>query len=255
MNLPDQLTQLGLNAKQSKIYLSALELGQASVLEISRKARIKRSTTYVVLDELQERSLVRQIKKGATTLYESADPSVLGQQLEQQLDSFRSMKPLLDDLYMKEGTKPNVRFYSGSDEFVQLYETIFRDYSTIDFFGTDAAKFEKIIPQSRMDAWLGKMTSGEVVAREILTLDQYNLAWAKKNVSRFHKVRLIDDRYPFFGDNALYGNTLLVASLEEPFAVTIESKDVVRTFRSLFDLAWNQAKPPRDIPKKGRTDK
>ena len=38
MSLESKLFQLGLNQKQAKVYLAALELGKASITEIAKKA-------------------------------------------------------------------------------------------------------------------------------------------------------------------------------------------------------------------------
>ncbi len=249
MELVQELEQLGLNEKQARVYLAVLELGQATALEISRESKIKRSTTYVILDELQEQALIRHIRKGSTTIYEPAEPNVLGEQLTERLDSFSKIKPFLDDLYLKQGSKPNVHFYYGLEEFTQLYWKMFRENRQIDFFGVDVEAFETAIPKQTSDAFVDWLAQGSTSAREIVTHDRTSIEWAKRNHGRFHKIRVIDQKYQFASDNAIFGNTLLIASFDVPFAVTIESKDIIQTFRSMFEIMWSIARPARDIPK------
>ena len=45
MTLDKELQKIGLSEKEAKVYLAALELGQASVQNIARKAEVNRATT------------------------------------------------------------------------------------------------------------------------------------------------------------------------------------------------------------------
>lgn len=250
MELTTALAKFGLNQKQASIYLALLELGGSSVLEISRQAKIKRSTTYVVLDELQGLGLARYIKKGSTTVFEAAEPGTLGDQLQSRLKTFNQIKPLLDDIYLKEGAKPKVHYYSGLHEFIQLYQKMFKENRHIDFFGVSVEDFYNTVPRGIAEEFVQWLADGKSTAREIVTYDKTSIEWARKNNSQFHKIRIIEKEFAFASDNAIFGNTLLIASFEGPFAVTIESKEIIRTFRSMFEIAWKAAKHPRDIPKK-----
>ena len=53
-DLVEIIKNLGLTTKAAKIYLAALELGEASVQQLAQKSRIKRTTLYYILDELVE---------------------------------------------------------------------------------------------------------------------------------------------------------------------------------------------------------
>jgi sugar-specific transcriptional regulator TrmB len=245
-----ELQFLGLNDKQATVYMSAFELGQSTVLELSKHSRIKRSTVYVILDELKYKKLAHEITKGHTTLFYAEHPATLGKQLEEQLTTFKNLQPLLVDLYNKETSKPNVKFYSTKEDVEQLYINIMEQHTSIDFFGTDLEGFAHSYPNlfQKVDDYIH---DGKHFVREIDTHSAFNIRYAKKNYHpRFHKIRIIDQEYTFFGDNALYGNSLMISSPSEHFAVTIESKDVFRTFKTLFEVAWSVSKPPRDLRKK-----
>ncbi len=250
MELTQQLTDLGLNEKQAAVYVAVLELGSGSALDISRSAQVKRSTVYVILDELRELGLVTELKTGTTTLFQAQEPERIGDRLQSQMSTFRSIKPLLDDLYLKEGSKPKVRFYSGIAQIQRLYEMFLVEHSKIDFFGADLEIFSQYM-EPVFNKYTKEFQEGAHQVREVVTMNQFNLEYARKQYNRFHKIRVIDKQFQFFGDNAIYGNTVLITSFsDDPFAVTIESKDVAQTFRSLFEVAWVSARPPREIPKK-----
>lgn len=58
-----ELKQLGLSDKDIEIYLSGLKLGPSSVQEISRKAGVKRSTTYLIFENLKKMGLAITVIK------------------------------------------------------------------------------------------------------------------------------------------------------------------------------------------------
>ena len=58
------LKEFGLTSNESKTYLAALELGQTTVQELGKKAKIKRTTVYTTLEGLKQKGeLKRGIKK------------------------------------------------------------------------------------------------------------------------------------------------------------------------------------------------
>ncbi|MCX6739840.1 MAG: hypothetical protein NTZ49_01260 [Candidatus Parcubacteria bacterium] len=63
MLLPQVLTNLGLNDKESKVYLACLELGTSSILEIAKKSGVNRGTIYYIIEELKQKQLISQTTK------------------------------------------------------------------------------------------------------------------------------------------------------------------------------------------------
>ncbi|OGY87354.1 MAG: hypothetical protein A2233_01475 [Candidatus Kerfeldbacteria bacterium RIFOXYA2_FULL_38_24] len=249
MDISTQLEIIGLTQKQSITYLACLHIGTSTALHISRYSKIKRSTTYVILDELESLHLVTVIKKGATTLYTAEDPALIQQQLQQKMQAFHNVHPVLQDLFTKEKHTPDIRYYAGKKEVEDLYVQVYGENRSIDFFGTDSQRFTECFPDfvKKFDEDINK---GKHEVREIYCYNRFNVEYARRVYSRFHKIRIIDPKYQFFGDNGIYGNTLLITSLEdEPFSVTIESQNVAKTFRAMFEIAWSIAKPPRAIAK------
>ncbi|PIW36506.1 MAG: hypothetical protein COW24_04835 [Candidatus Kerfeldbacteria bacterium CG15_BIG_FIL_POST_REV_8_21_14_020_45_12] len=239
--LTKQLTELGLSDKQATVYIATLELGSASALDISKQANIKRPTAYVILEELQNMGLVTMLKTGSTTIFLAQKPSVLGNTLEKQLALFQSIKPLLSDIYLKEGARPTVNYYNGAREVAELYRMFLVEHSKIDLLSSDREPFV-IRSNDLFNKFYSEISNGGYTVREVVTSTKFNTEYAKIYSNNFHTIRTIDDQFQFFGDNVMFGNTLVVASFDStPYAIAIESKDLVRTFRGLFELAWRTA--------------
>ena len=67
--LVKSLEKLGLNEKESKVYIAALEMGKFSILALSEKTGIKRPTCYLVLYELIKKGLISTFPKAKKVLY------------------------------------------------------------------------------------------------------------------------------------------------------------------------------------------
>lgn len=61
----EKLKNLGLNEKEARVYLAALELGEASVQEIAQKSGVKRVTAHVAIEKLKTEGLLYEEKKAS----------------------------------------------------------------------------------------------------------------------------------------------------------------------------------------------
>ena len=75
--ITNQLKNLGLSDNEAKVYTAMLELGPATVLEISAKAGVNRPTTYVQVESLKKMGLVSTQTKGKKQLFIAQSPEQL----------------------------------------------------------------------------------------------------------------------------------------------------------------------------------
>lgn len=114
------LQKLGLNEKEVKLYLTLLELGSASVRQLSAVSRINRGTAYDILKKLRKRGLATVYNKEDQKYFSAADPerleSLIGErqvELSSLADNLRRLIPELQSIYNEGGGKPVARFYEG----------------------------------------------------------------------------------------------------------------------------------------------
>lgn len=61
---PLDLKNAGLNTKEATTYLSILELGEASMGQLVKKSKLKRTTLYDLVESLKEKGLISTAKQG-----------------------------------------------------------------------------------------------------------------------------------------------------------------------------------------------
>lgn len=69
------------------------------------------------------------------------------------------------------------------------------------------------------------------------------MSWGRehqKNDRKENRVtRLVPkDKFPFSNEINIFGNKVMIASFKDQIGVIIESADVARTQRAIFELAW-----------------
>lgn len=96
------IQRLGLTEKESKLYLTSLRVGPASMQVLARKAKIDRGTAYHVAQTLGEKGLFGIVEKGKRPLFGVSDPSKLFSYVEQRKAEadrhFAAMQEMIDDL-------------------------------------------------------------------------------------------------------------------------------------------------------------
>jgi len=134
----EQLKHLGLQINEARVYLALLELGQGSVTQISRRAKLNRTTGYDVLERLGLYGLVhRSISGKRKRVYIAESPARLKQflhrkkkQIERNLEEIDTVLPELQSLHKTE-LKPTIKVAEGRKAMEELYFNLLDSKSTI----------------------------------------------------------------------------------------------------------------------------
>ena len=121
LNIKHAFTHLGLTDEHAQIYLASLELGTTAASKIAKRAKVPRTTTYDLLDQLIDWGLISKIESHNKTLFSAEDPDRLLTQINYKKNRVADIAHILDkDMYQLEAlfaqNKPNVpkvRFFQG----------------------------------------------------------------------------------------------------------------------------------------------
>jgi sugar-specific transcriptional regulator TrmB len=73
-DLIKELRHFGLSDKEAAVYLASLNLGPASVQDLSHKSKVNRATTYVVIESLTTQGLMSTFVKDKKRYFALAAP-------------------------------------------------------------------------------------------------------------------------------------------------------------------------------------
>lgn len=244
MALHNELQNLGLSDKEASVYLAILELGQDSVQNIAKKAKVNRATTYTILDALVQKGLVSLSEQNNKTYYLANDPEALWGLLELKkreiLEKERRVEqtlPSLRSIYNSKNAKPTIRYFEGMqgllqavDEFVphkaETNEPIRLVYSK--------DKLDVFIDEKDKKKFSNKRQEYGIPAEVIYTYTKGDVE-ATKNSKR---VRLDEKKYPISTDIEIYNDQVYISTLENDLsAILIKNASIAETLKTLFRLA------------------
>jgi len=236
------LINLGFEAKEAKIYLALLELGQASILGISRKSKVNRASIYYIIEKMKQKGVVTQIKKRGTDYFMPLDPDLMYQQQRKNLKEFHEVIPELKSMVNQSGLKPMVRFFEGIEGIKAVYaDTLTSKTEIINYANSQDVR--KYWPEYDTE-YVAERASKKIHLRGIAPDDEYGRAVKKDDKKTYRNIRLIDSKkLNFKNEIKIYDHKIAMISFSKNlFAIIIESEALADTQRSIFEMAWSFAK-------------
>jgi len=234
------LKQVGLNEKQAKIYLAALELGETTIKEIAKKAEIKRTTIYDLLFEMLESGLIRQTIKGAKKKFIAASPEELQLLVQKREALLSQIMPALNSMNNVSKIKPKIRFYEGKTGLAEIYEDTLKYSSEILAFASDDSA--KALGMDWATRYIRQRVNKKIyykgiIAQSVLIEKEF----ATKNQEQLRSAKIIDSkRYPISNEIMIYGHQkIAIISAKDAMGIIIESAEIYQTQKSIFELLWD----------------
>jgi len=252
--LQDVLKNYGLSTKEAKIYLAALSMGDSTVQEIAEKSKIQRATAYTVIDSLKEKGLLSTTMKGKKNVYVAAAPDKIIEHLKAQrvtidvkMSAVEKILPELQSLYNYSPNKPRVRYFEGLDGLKQIYEDTTIVGKTIYAFNPIHKKMSKELLRWLSENYVPKRVKlgihNKIITPAFHSEDTKRLLEESEDLNR--EVRIVSDKkFPFSIEIQIYGPKVAIISYasSEMFGVIIESEETSKTWKYIFDLAWEGAR-------------
>lgn len=243
------LEKIGLTEKETKVYLAALELGNATVIALGKKAGINRVTTYVILKSLMHKGLISSLEKGKKTFFVAESPEHLEYILEKEQRDLEIKKealektiPELKAIYNISDGKPKVKFYEGIEGLKAMQQ--------------DAAKLsvsgETVLAFNPLDLYRENFASKEYVKNRLNRQVKIKVIYTSKNgpvsdelnKKENREARFIPmEKFMFHSIIDIHpGSRVKMYSFKPMFTgVVIEDKKIAETMESIFKLAWEAA--------------
>jgi HTH-type transcriptional regulator, sugar sensing transcriptional regulator len=240
------LQNLGLSEKETKVYLASLEMGPETVQNIAKQSGINRATTYVQIGTLKAKGLMSEFEKGKKTYFVAENPGrlknlmrVFEKELELKRSGIDNILPKLVDMFEGMGERPRVRFFEGFEGVSAIRQEYLKGKSKVSESFINYDKIELLF-QGRQDSHSEQRANKKIKSLVLYT----RAAGPLKGYSDPKKFRTAKHvktkKYDFAADVTTYdNNTILVSYRTNPIGVIIESKEITDTIRAMFYLIWD----------------
>lgn len=246
------LEGLGLNNKEVKIYLASLSMWQTTASILWSKASIARSTAQYTCNSLVEKRLMNITPKWNSFLYSPEPPEKLISmvnkeytQIEKKMLNTHSIMEHLNNLANPNAKLPKVKYYTGVDGIIDMFEDVLKDKNDIYGFLQISDDMNSEIFEYLNNTYAKKRNSIWLNAYSIFNESELSKKIYEKSKNVNRQVLLIPyDIYPIESCIQIYWNKVAFYSYKNNDLtwVIIDNPNVAKTQKSLFDWMWNLAK-------------
>jgi sugar-specific transcriptional regulator TrmB len=243
MKIDKILEEIGIEGKKAEIYLACLELGGATAYLIAKKAGIKRPTAYDIINSLMRDGLVHKNIKGKVSYYSPTDPLSLIDRQRKRMERISKAMPLLQNLYNAPKSKPFIQYFEGKEGIREMHEDSLRSLKKGDeILGYVGEGVSENLPEYADDYVKRRVEKG-VVFRGIYKAVPGLLKHMPNNQKQLRIAKILNEKdFPISNETNIYRNKVAIATYgSEMFGMLIESEEIARSQKAIFELAWRGA--------------
>jgi len=250
MDLTQALQELGLSEKESQVYLACLKLGKSTATNIAKKANIKRSTTYVILEALVANGLASLQQTQKTTYYKPAHPKTILTKIQNKMKLAEKTLPQMLALQRTDTNKPTVEMFTGEQGLRTVYTEILQFTKT----GKEVLAYGGIDHLQNMEDLVRKaLHTMKNKRHKVRNLMYNNTKYEQEYVQQLLKIQDVNkdckikilpkQNTKIQNDNIIFGDKLAIFSTTgEMFVLVISSQEIADSYRSVFDMMWDLSK-------------
>lgn len=230
------LKEVGLKEAEAKVYLSLLNLGEATATQLSRESKIERTSIYKILEKVIDKGLVTYSIQNKKRYFYPANPQKILEDLKEKEQQFKEIIPALGQLQKTQKEKVRVEIIDSKEGIKNLLREILilkQDYVSVG----GGFNFEKLF--GFLGKYLMKQLEKYKIHERVIIPEGLKITLK----SRYSQFRYLPKEYPLIGGFGVMKNKVGFFIRSEPFTVvTVENEDFAKTFRNYFELLWRIAK-------------
>jgi sugar-specific transcriptional regulator TrmB len=236
------LEKIGLTEKEAQVYLTLTEIGEAAPSIIAKKAKIKRPTTYVILEQLVEKGLVGHLKKHDQKVYSPIEPGFLLDYERKKLEELEEVIPDLKALKTLYKKAPHISLFEGDEGIVQILDDSLTAKDEIYCWSNTGLASSTALHQYH-PFFLKKKIQKKIRSKCLFTYDQNGLNFKKNSKIELREVYLVpSEKFPFENEINIYNDKISIISLKDKIGVIIQNQNIADTQRAIFNLGFEYAK-------------
>lgn len=241
------LHSIGFSDNETKIICYLFHKRKATVRQISKETAISFSSVQAALSHLVTRHLVRCLPENEDQFEVCSEEDFItwiGQQKALNQNHYdhaiNTMRTFLTEV-REASWKPEVMYYEGKEEVIQLYEDMLNTAEKADkqiYSWIDLEKVNKVFGDY-MHEYIKRRSEKNITSNDILPRNEVNLRHKEKREMRNMKFM---DGLDIEGQVRVYGDKVAIIAFEgdKPVGFVFQGKMMVSLFKSIFESVWEK---------------
>ncbi len=241
------LQSVGMDDKESQLYLSGLQMGSAPASDYAKATSLNRITAYNTLEELVSKGLFTLMHKSRGKWYSPVSPEQLSLEVRKNAQSLERVVPELRSMQGTSERRPHVRFFEGWDGVRRVYEdTLTAKGEILNFANSTVVRRHW---PSYDTEYVAERVGRGIHLRGIAPNDATGRKVQGEDKKMLREIRLVpSSAFDFTNEIKIYDHKVAICSFDsglqgtsDMFGVIIESREVAETQRQIFEMAWRFA--------------
>ena len=238
-----QLTELGFNSNEARVYVALTQLGEANATNIAKKADLPRTTAISILQKLEKEKYISIQRYRGKSIFWIESPQMLKDAFVRRVKMADELSELLADLYHSEADFPYAKIYDSKSSIKVFIEKLFLDLEKKTEIRTienpNVGNYRKILSEDFYYSMLEMKREKGIVTRSLVAADSVKEIQPKKLEQQSIVLREMPKDIEFKASFWIIKDTLVLFSGKYPFIVAIKHKVITSSMRSIFDFLWN----------------
>lgn len=121
------LISLGLNKNEADLYLTSLQLGPATAIQLAQKTGVTRQMIYTLLPQLAEQGLMKETMVGSRRLFQAVGPEALNDRVKHIAEQIKEVVPILKSKEATNASLPVLSVYENPISMREWYRQFMKE--------------------------------------------------------------------------------------------------------------------------------
>jgi len=255
------LRDIGLSPNEARVYEVLLMLGNASVQDISTKAKVHRRNVYDSLVKLVDKGLVSQAVQGKERRFRATDPKRLMGIIKEKEERLEKALPQLEQRFQKLPETEQVYIYRGIQGFRNYMQDILDVGEDVYCVGAKGGWFDPRLRAFRHHFYR-ELKKKKLKCYHLFDWEMREHIGKEQEIEspvpeHLHEARFLPKEYStdcaidFFGDRIVTFTGLNVNQLSDDIMLfVLVSRKLVEGYKKWFQMLWKASVPYEDIKDK-----
>jgi sugar-specific transcriptional regulator TrmB len=204
------LSDIGFTSKEARVYSTLLELGQGTIFEISKRARLNRTTVYPIVYKMMQEGLIKKMMKGKKRCFFVEDVRDLRKNIQEKEHILDKLLPQLEALHNILPNKPRIIYFEGAKGIRDFYSHILENLSPgdtiLDYIG-DMRINEEAINEFAVKDYPKERLKRKIPIKCIAIPSAAASEWKKVASQYLREIKIVGDSgAPFSANLQIYKN-------------------------------------------------
>lgn len=249
--LRETLLLLNLEPKEIKFFESSFFLGPATIQEITKHAKLERSTSYLIAKQLIEKGLIeedfKQYRKTLSTISPAKLLALLKARTRRLGKQELALEEKLPELLAISNSSPNipkVKVYTGNSGLLSVWQDILSIKQELLLWTNQETEHTFFTPENHQK-FIYDRISKQITMKVLAVNNQKGEALLKTDIQSLRQTKLLPKETNFSAETYIYGNKVAIIDYNKDiFAICIENEQIAYSQHAIFMLHWNHSVSP-----------